>query len=219
MKKMALRAVGVVVLAALVSAPALAQGGFGGKAGVNIANLSLSDETDLTDKSSRTGLVAGIFGFVKLGQAFALQAEGLYSQQGFQASDAGETLTLKMDYFQVPLLAKIMVPTTGSVAPNFFLGPVVSFEASCNLAADDGQGNSLELDCDDPLVDLSERKKTDFGLIGGVGLDIISGALLFGVEVRYNLGLTNLDDSGDGDTAKTRVLAFLANLGFYSPGS
>ena len=219
MLKFVLRAVGALALVALVSAPAFAQGGFGGKAGVNLANISISDDTDLTNKSSRTGLVAGIFGFVKLGQAFALQAEGLYSQQGFQASDAGETLTLKIDYFQVPLLAKVMVPTSGSVAPNFFLGPAVSFEASCNLAADDGQGNLLEVGCDDPAADLSARKRTDFGLVGGVGLDVISGALLFGVEARYNLGLANLDDSGDGDTAKTRVLAILGNIAFYSPGS
>jgi hypothetical protein len=112
-----------------------------------------------------------------------------------------------------------MVPTTGAVAPNFFLGPAVSFEASCNIAGDDGQGTSVEVDCDDPLVDFSARKKTDFGLIGGVGLDIISSAILLGVEVRYNLGLTNLDDSGSDDSAKSRVLAILGNIAFYSPGS
>jgi hypothetical protein len=218
MRKMTLCAVGVLALGALLSGPAFAQGGFGGKGGINIANLSLSDETGLTDKTARTGVVAGIYGFVKLGQTFALQAEGLYSQQGFKATDAGETATLKTDYFQIPVLAKIMVPTDGSVAPNFFLGPAVSFEASCKLAGDDGQGTSVDLECDDPLVDFA-RKTTDFGLIGGVGLDIIASAILVGFEVRYNLGLTNLDDSGFDDTAKSRVLAIMGNIAFYSPGN
>ena len=220
MKRLAACAFGVGALAMLASVPAVAQGGFGGKGGVNIANISVSDETDLPNKSSRTGIVAGIFGRIDLGPTFALQGEGLYSQQGFSAEDQGLTLTLKADYFQIPVLAKVIVPTNGGAAPNFFLGPAVSFEASCKIHGDDGQGNTAEVDCDDPSGDgFDERGKTDFGIIGGVGLDIVSGAAIFGVEVRYNLGLTNLDTSDSGESAKTRVLAILGNIAFYSPGT
>ena len=39
------------------------------------------------------------------------------------------------------------------------------------------------------------------------------GKVIPGVGVRYDLGLSNLDDAGEGDSFKNRTLTFYAQLG------
>ena len=51
-------------------------------------------------------------------------------------------------------------------------------------------------------------KSTDFGSVLGFGLNV--GPIY--VDVRYNMGLSTIDDSANPDDIKNRVISF--NVGF-----
>lgn len=64
-----------------------------------------------------------------------------------------------------------------------------------------------------------EVKKVDFSVLFGTGLDFsIAPNTSLLVDLTYNLGLSNLDDSGSGDDVKNRVFSILAGLSFNLGG-
>ena len=97
----------------------------GMKVGLNLANLHGSDveESDL-----KTGFCAGGFVAFNITDMFVIQPELLYTQKG----DKFEVGTVKawtiLDYLEIPILAKLSIPTKGTVTPNLFLGPAVAFK-------------------------------------------------------------------------------------------
>lgn len=170
---------------------------FGARAGVNFATIT-SDEFDSFD--GRTSFHLGVVSEIPLGETFSFQPELLYSSQGSDYSDPGFTGTVKLDYLNLPLIAKYYV------AENFSLeaGPQIGFLLS---AKDEGEADGF--DYDEDIKDFI--KGIDFGINFGLGYKLENG-LNFGA--RYNLGLTDVnDDYEEGGTYKNSVLQ--AYLGFF----
>jgi hypothetical protein len=142
---------------------------FGAKAGVNFASLG-GDDSDGLD-----GLTSfHVGGVVNIGVSdkFSVQPELMYSSQG-ASYDGGD---LKLDYLNVPVLAKFMVADGFSIEA----GPQIGFLMS---AKDDGE------DVKDFL------KSTDFSGAVGLAYQMETG---LNFAARYNLGFGNILD-GDGD--------------------
>ena len=187
-----------LAVALLVSAgTATAQPSFGVKAGLNLANLSISEADDTFDPENRTGLVAGVFVTIPGGGIFAFQPEALVSMQGAKFSDGGETGTAKIDYFQVPLLARI-----GPSKAAIVVGPSFGYRFRAKLSA---AGLSTE---DEDFSDQIERM--DVGLVAGVTADV--GRLVF--DGRYTWGLTNIEKEATADKTKNRVISLTLGLRF-----
>ena len=142
---------------------------FGAKAGVNFASLG-GDDADGLD--SRTSFHVGGVVNIGLSEKFSVQPELVYSSQGASEGDND----LKMDYLNIPVLAKIQVADGFSVEVGPQIGILLSADA-------DGE-------------DVKEFfKSSDFS--GAVGLNYaLASGLNFGA--RYNLGLGSIAD-GDGD--------------------
>ncbi|MCB9070111.1 MAG: PorT family protein [Calditrichae bacterium] len=92
----------------------------GVKAGLNIATIG---GDDISDVDSRTGFAAGLFGEIGIDKMFAIQPEVYYSMQGAKSKEDinGTTVdvTMKLDYIQIPVLFKFIIPVEGStVKPN-----------------------------------------------------------------------------------------------------
>jgi hypothetical protein len=172
------------------------------RAGVNLADLSFSSETDVTDSKNLTGLVAGLFATVPLNDIVAFQPEALFSMQGTKFSDAGESAKIKIDYFQVPLLGKFKLGKGSPVA--VLVGPTLGFRTRARIevpGAPDDFSDDFE----------NEIKRFDLGLVTGVGVDV--GRLV--LDGRYTWGLTNIaKDSSDPGTAKNRVLSASVGVRF-----
>jgi opacity protein-like surface antigen len=204
--------VGVLALfAASLFAPPLAsaQIKLGVKGGLNIADIGGSDAGTTETK---TGFVAGGFAEFMIGNMFAIQPEVLYSQKGTKESISGGELKFKLDYIEVPVLLKINIPIEGSkVHPNVYVGPSVGFKSSCKVSGSSG-GVSADVDCDaggtDPI------KSTDFGLAFGGGVSFDVGGAEIGVDVRYTLGLSTIDDEADPDDLKNQVISIMGTVGF-----
>jgi hypothetical protein len=134
-----------------------------------------------------------------------------YSQQGTGVDlGGGVSGTFKLDYLEVPLLLELAAPLQGNprIRPFAVLGPAVGLEVGCKVRGESGS-QSAEVDCDDPLLGL-DTKKVQAGLHFGAGIEISR----FFVGLRYQLGLTSIDDTGADADIKNRVLAIVAGYGF-----
>jgi len=170
---------------------------FGAKAGANFATIS-SDNFDSFD--SRTAFHLGFVAEIMINDTFAFQPELLYSSQGSDYSEVDLEGSIKLDYLNIPLMAKYYVGEGFSLEA----GPQVGLLLS---ATDEGEfeGGSY----DDDIKDFV--KGIDIGVNFGVGYKLESG-LNFGA--RYNLGLSDVnDDYEEGGTYKNSVIQ--AYVGFF----
>jgi hypothetical protein len=187
----------ILVFAVVALSSAKAQIQFGVKAGVNLANLTVSDKTDGESFKANTSFNAGILASIPLGGPLRLQPEVMYSAQGSKATDtfSTSTSTLNYGYINVPVLIKYQ-SAMGLFAET---GPQIGFLIAAKAKAD---GQSLDIK--------SEIKSTDFSWAFGVGYKI--PVINLGIDLRYNLGLTNTlsssGSSGTSSTAKNSVFQF-----------
>jgi len=197
----------VFALLVTVGLPAAAQAQVSGgvRAGVNLTNFSVDPEP-LPDFETLTGFTAGAFVTVPVNGVFSFQPEVVYSRQGTKLTAAGMTGRMKLDYIQMPLLARVRTGTHSPLA--ILVGPSLGFRTQVSLT---GPGIPAEA-----TEGLDEAFKTfDFGLAAGAEL----GAGPFVLDARYTWGLTNivkdafLGEESSG-TAKNRVLSLTAGLRF-----
>lgn len=170
---------------------------FGAKAGANFSTIS-SDNFDSFD--SRTAFHLGLVAEIMFSDTFAFQPELVYSSQGSDYSETGLEGTVKLDYLNVPLIAKYYVAEGFSLEAGPQIGLLLS-------ATDEGEfdGGSYDEDIKDFV------KGIDLGVNLGVGYKLDSG-LNFGA--RYNIGLVDVNDEyEEGGTYKNSVLQ--AYIGFF----
>ena len=150
---------------------------FGIKGGLNVYNVHVDDESEY---DSKTGLHVGLLGHIHLNKQWALQPELLYSAQGAKFTNSGVETKLKLDYINVPILFQYMFDNGFRLEA----GPQVGFLVGAKTEA-----NDVSVDVKDQL------KGVDLGL--GLGLGYIHMPSGFGVDARYNLGLSNISEDDD----------------------
>lgn len=161
-----------------------AQVKFGGKAGLNLANIVGDDADD--DFKTKIGFNIGAFAEIPVAANFSVKPELVYSAQGTKVDNVDTKLNL--NYLNVPLLGKY-TSTSGFYGET---GPQLGFLLSAKAKNDD---NSTDVK--------DQFKGFDFAWAFGVGYEMAESG--FGVNLRYNLGLANVPD-GEGDaSAKNSV--------------
>ncbi|MDT8340023.1 MAG: porin family protein [Longimicrobiales bacterium] len=203
-----MKKISVLLLAALwgFAAPAAGQAVLGFHGGVNIADLG---GDDVSDTDTRTGLNVGASVLFPLSGNWGLYLEGSYSEKGAEFSDVDGSGALNLDYLEFPVLLRYGIPTSGPVGFHLYGGGALSFELTCELEGSGG-GITATADCED--VDV-ETKTTDFGLMGGAGIDFRVAEGITGVlDAFYNLGLTSIDDSAADDDVKNRTFTIRAGV-------
>jgi len=177
---------------------------FGAKAGVNFASIA-GDDTDGVD--GRTSFHVGGVAEIMFSEKFSFQPELLYSSQGskYEESESGYSYEekLKLDYINIPLMAKYYVAEGFSIEA----GPQVGFLIS---AKNEWEENDEVFGSDSGEVDVKDYVKSiDFGLNFGVGYKMDSG-LNFGA--RYNLGLNTIAEE-DGVDITNNVIQ--VSVGYF----
>ena len=168
---------------------------FGVKAGLNIANLS-GDTPE--GSSGRTSFHVGGAVEIEVSDKFSIQPELVYSAQGMKFEQEGVDLTMKLDYLNVPLMAKYYVAEGFSLE----IGPQIGFNLSAKAKGEQGGVSAT--------TDLEEISSIDFGANFGFGYKLDSG-LNFGA--RYNLGLSNVIDS-DNTNESSKNGVFQVSVGY-----
>ncbi|MDY0090170.1 MAG: porin family protein [Flavobacteriaceae bacterium] len=182
---------------------------FGAKAGLNISNLT----GDTEDTKSKIGFHLGGVIEIKITDKFSVQPELLFSTQGakYEESESfgGESYkyetTMKLNYLNIPIMAKYYVAENFSI----LAGPQVGFLMSAKADWEETYSFGGTTESDSGEEDVKDfYKGIDFGLNLGLGYDFTENIF---VEARYNLGLSNI---ADVDNYKEKNSVFQISLGY-----
>lgn len=153
---------------------------FGVKAGVNFAKLT---GDNIEDADGRTGFHIGGVVEIPVSEKFSVQPELVYSQQGLQFKEGDFESKLKLDYLNVPVMAKFYVADGFAIEA----GPQFGFNMSAKNEFSDGD-NSEDVDIKDNVSGF------DLSVGAGVSYKLPNGLFFQG---RYMFGLSNVDKGDD----------------------
>lgn len=161
---------------------------WGPKAGLNISSLT----GDVPSTKSLAGFNAGLFAEIKVLKLLAIQPEVVYSTQGTAFEDfEGESVEdLKLDYINVPVLAKLYIFNL----VYFEAGPQFGFLMNAKRGSTD-----IKDDIED----------TDLAIAAGLG---VSFADKFRANGRVNFGTTDIVKAEDADVKSMTVQVGLAYI-------
>jgi Outer membrane protein beta-barrel domain len=156
---------------------------FGIKGGVNISDLHFNDNTSTT---SKTGVNLGVLAHIHTSRTWAIQPEVMYSLEGATDRVGDSKVTYNLNYLNVPVLLQYMFDN----GFRFEAGPQLGFL----LNAKTKTGNVT--------VTNKGFQSTAVSIPLGVGYLTSSG---FGLDARYNFGLSNINTDKHGPTIQSNV--------------
>jgi hypothetical protein len=165
------------------------------KGGLNVYSINNEDNTGY---DSRVGINVGILGHVHVYPHFALQPELVYSSQGARYTDEiGDTYYYHLNYVNVPVLFQYMFDNGLRLQAGPQLGILVSAKSILGTSS----------------VDLNDTKPVDVSM--SFGASYIAPSTGFGMDFRYNLGLSNINkDSGPVSTNRGFQLGVFYIFGY-----
>lgn len=181
------------------------------RVGLNMARME-GDVADAfedffgSELESRVAMQAGGWIAWKFAPMAAVQAELLWTQKGSHAEiDAlgiSADVTYVLDYVELPILMRFDLPGAG-VRPRIFLGPAIGLPVTTKVRVDQQGFGEEEEELDDVDTEVS-------GIVGA-GLAFPAGVTTLGIDLRYQLGFTEI--ASDTDT-KNHVFSASVSLGF-----
>jgi hypothetical protein len=181
----------------MTSSAAWAQAGV--VVGANFAKLDVSGDAPEGDR--RTGLVAGVFATLRLGDLVSIQPEALYSQKGEKFTEESVDVTLEVDYLDIPVLARFTGGRRSGLV--VFGGPSFGFKLRAR--------STFEVDGENQEEDLGDETKSfDLGFIAGAGIE----SERFFLDGRYQWGLSDMNATEDETEIKNRVLSVVLGIRF-----
>ena len=154
------------------------------KIGMNFATLTKAD-----DSESRIGLVAGAELEYQLSDIFSISGGALYSQQGCEWSEDGSTMTNKIDYINIPLLANVYVVKNLAVK----VGLQPAFNVNSKQKASKGDASAQDA--------LDGTKTFDCSIPVGLSYEYKN----FVIDGRYNFGLTKINKHADSKNSVFQI--------------
>lgn len=135
------------------------------KGGLNAYTIT---DGNVFDSDLKTGWHLGLIGHAHLAEQIALQPELVFSTQG--------TKNTSLNYVNIPLIFQYMYDNGFRLQAGPQLGILVSAKSKIN---------SLEVNVKD------DYESIDLGI--SVGMSYVNPATDFGVDIRYNHGLTSIN--------------------------
>lgn len=202
------------------------------KGGVNIANVSITDNGSYDDANALVSFHAGIMADLPVSKFFSFQpgllftGKGVKSQKGKPSDASYFKATSNPYYVELPVNLVAKIPLAGNES-NFFIGagPYISagvggtnktegkiFGVSFN------RERSIKFSDDDPSTLSNEEgtgfgiiKRFDYGLNGTAGFELNN--LLLSVNYGYGLAKLNSGSNNNEDNDnKHRVLSFSVGI-------
>ena len=180
----------------------------GFKAGLTVSNFD-ANVSSAQDLESRSKMTFGGSLRLDVAKVFSIQPELVYVPGGgkgsFTVDNSGTPTTvdgvLKMDYLQLPLLAKFRFPGASSLVPNFYLAPSAAINLASKLQADLSSvgGSADETDVKDQM------EKLLFGGAVGGGFDMGMGKGTLSLDARYSRSLSDLFKSASSGGGASSV--------------
>ena len=208
MKKLNTAGFCVIIVLAIAIQPIFAQSDamqFGVKVGLNLANASVDPEPEGVSFVAVTKFGLGGIMIYPLSEVLSLQVEAMYLLKGSKAEIDffGEVFDVKLNlaYLSVPVMVRYNLGSEDT-SPYIVVGPEFGFLLSAKTKV----GDEPEEDAKDDF------KSLDLGLNIGAGVSMDMGATPMFGEVRYSLGLSDIDDNDDGTTKTTGIQLFVGMM-------
>jgi hypothetical protein len=211
MKKGVLVFAVAALLVAFVPRPAAAVDfDLGVKGGLSMATYKW---TGSEASNSLTRPVFGAFIAFNLNKTFAIQPEIYYlTLGGISTIDSGGIIYKYIDrykYLHVPVLAKVRLMPGKKLTPILFAGPAMGVLLSAHYKYVVDGVEEFDKDIKAFL------NKTNFSIVFGAGVECKMDKYILILDIRYDLGLANIDGSDDPtDQLKSRALMFMVGVGF-----
>ncbi len=183
------------LVVALMALPALQAQEFfrmGAKGGLNFSTFV----GDVEDAKMLTSFHVGLVAEIPISENFYFGPEILYSSQGASFSDGEFDGSIKLDYIQIPLMAKYYVFEGFSLEA----GPQIGFLTSSEI-----EFEGVGVDGKDLFSGF------DYGVNFGLGYKLPGGIFFQG---RYNLGLANVFDSEEFGDEKGKNSVIQVSVGY-----
>lgn len=195
----------VLVLAWATGWPLMAQPSM--KAGLRAGAMTSSFYgEDAGDVSYRSHIGGGLFVTYQFNEYLGVQPEVLFSAKGARvggpAMGAAADVTYHISYLEVPVLARVFLPTSGAVQPSFLVGPALDIKLY-------GEADDRNLE--------GQVEGLDYSVVAGVNLSYAIGGYHLRqreltLDVRYILGFNNVFDMAGNPDVRNQAFAF--TLGF-----
>lgn len=176
MKKLFLAFVAVLAFAGLKAQNIT----IGPKVGFNVTNVS-----NINDSKNKISLNLGAFAEFKFNDMWAIQPELIYSRQGYRDKDGGDKYKARVNYLNIPVLAKLYV-IRPLEALSIDLGPQFGFALNGKNVLKSG-GTTVKNKID-------HLNTFDLSFVVGASYEFDMGLML---SARYNFGLTNVIDKDE----------------------
>ncbi len=205
MKKIKILLFTALTVLTWTSANAQAKVAIGIKAGLNFANLNTSSVAAAFD--SRTGYNVGAFCLIKLAK-IGIQPEIVYSTQGSSIATTipPQSFNSTFNYVNIPIIVKIYL--FGGL--NLQVGPQFGFLTSAQGPEFNPSTGQIS------LADVeNELKSSDISAALGLGWELPLGLT---IDARYNMGLTNINDTYNSQEIKNQVFQLSAGFKLFKFG-
>ncbi len=182
---------------------------WGVKAGLDMSRFTGKDAKTAFGKNLEyePGATAGLFATYRFNNTFAVQPELLYSVRGSRWTSTDDTPAYKarIDYVEIPILAKAEFPTQGSFQPNLYIGPDFAFRVRARETIP-GQSSQVNIK--------SDVKSSDIGMALGAGTGYALSHGQITADARYILGFSKIDNTQSNLAIHNGTFSFILGYSF-----
>jgi hypothetical protein len=230
----------VLLLALVFATSVFAQSTIGLRAGVNLATMNNDPfeyaNTDM-DKGFMVGADIAIFSKINVTDIFSVQPEFHWVQKGVKSTmtttdNMDVKMTYRINYLELPVLARFDIEVGESVSFNIYAGPSVGYALNRKFIGE----NARLLGTEDPFEkgDVNEDiewvteygndgvkdNRFDISAVGGIGLAFETEVGNFVVDARYSQDLNNAvkyENTPDPEPDKYYNSGISITVGFAIP--
>lgn len=192
--KKSIYVIALLFFTVLLSTKSFAQGHFGVKGGVNLANLNNKD----FEGDALIGYQAGVVYYSNSENPLYFQTGLLYNLKGTKISLLGDATKMNLNFLEIPVNVGFKIPLGETLAISPFVGVYAGYAISGKQKYDGESFDLFEKDEDGEVL----LKRFDLGGNVGLGLHLGNRAILTG---QYSHGLANLNNLADESKVTTRT--------------
>ena len=186
------------------------------KSGFNLSKLDYKSDLKGYDFSYKTGINAGLLIEYKLSNSLFLHSELIYSMRGTEYGAEGKTISgylvpnhkfvQRHNYLEIPFFIQYNFPMSYFIKPKVFIGAEYSFLLEAKIGLIEEGIHKWEAD------EKVYYKRSEYGIILGAGVEyeLESDKIVF--DIRYNLGLKDINIYEQGSEIKSNTISF--NMSF-----
>lgn len=202
---------------------------FGIKGGYNLNSFEVNQSFAQANQGYRTlegnniGFSGGLFTRYNLSDAFGVQLEALFMQQGGLRSEPGiitggiKNSRVTLHNAEVPLLFDIAVLQVGSVTSRFLTGGAIAYnirstQSFSKVLPDARTGGTITVSGKNEVV-TDQYRDIQYGAYAGIRMDALAESRITSVEIRYRFGIDRVNELRFGTPFDASANTLSINLG------